>query len=147
MKSPRPPLPLDQKKMQKPVRHRNLFCEKLRTETPYPLKGIKGRVLVINFWATWCGPCHALEPMFARVRHGIHIESRCASSSPPIAMKMNLLVNGYLEDHKPHTPVVFADALTASLLSIPTRPCWSLTALVKSPFAPMASIPIPSSPT
>jgi len=35
--------------------------------TAFPLKDTKGKVLAINFWATWCGPCHALEPLFARV--------------------------------------------------------------------------------
>src|SRR5215469_6260306 len=34
---------------------------------PYPLKDTKGKVVVLNFWATWCGPCHALEPLFAQV--------------------------------------------------------------------------------
>src|SRR5262249_3085559 len=34
---------------------------------PYPLSAQKGKVLVINFWATWCGPCRALEPHFERV--------------------------------------------------------------------------------
>src|SRR6266550_16542 len=35
--------------------------------TAFSLKDTKGKVLVVNFWATWCGPCHALEPLFARV--------------------------------------------------------------------------------
>ncbi len=78
--------------------------------TPYPLKDIKGRVLVINFWATWCGPCHALEPMFARVATEF-ISNPDALFLAADCDEDESLVNGYLEDHKPHTPVVFADGL------------------------------------
>jgi thiol-disulfide isomerase/thioredoxin len=77
---------------------------------PFPLKGSKGKVLVVNFWATWCGPCHALEPMFARVAADFQ------SNSEVLFLAANCdedesLVAGYLESDKPHTAVVFADGL------------------------------------
>ena len=78
--------------------------------TPFPLKDFKGKVLVVNFWATWCGPCHALEPLFARVAADFQ------ANSSVFFLAVNCdedesLVAKYLEDDKPRTAVVFADGL------------------------------------
>jgi thiol-disulfide isomerase/thioredoxin len=78
--------------------------------TPYSLKETRGKVVVVNFWATWCGPCHALEPLFARVAAAfqanadvLFLAANCDEDES--------LVKGYLEEDKPRTPVVFADGL------------------------------------
>src|SRR5437016_7245651 len=78
--------------------------------TAFSLKDTKGKVLVVNFWATWCGPCHALEPLFARVAADFQanpdvffLAANCDEDES--------LVAPYLEAHKPRTPVVFADGL------------------------------------
>jgi thiol-disulfide isomerase/thioredoxin len=78
--------------------------------TAYSLKNTKGRVLVVNFWATWCGPCHALEPLFARVAADFQ-------ANPDVLFlaadcdEDESLVTSYLEQDKPRTAVVFADGL------------------------------------
>lgn len=34
---------------------------------PQPLAQWKGKILVINFWATWCAPCREEMPYFSRI--------------------------------------------------------------------------------
>ena len=88
---------------------------------PYPLKDTKGKVVVLNFWATWCGPCHALEPLFAQVASDFHglpealfLSANCDEDET--------LVAPYLEKDKITTEVVFADGLDRlfSVNSFPT---------------------------
>jgi thiol-disulfide isomerase/thioredoxin len=77
---------------------------------PFPLRDTKGKVLVLNFWATWCGPCHALEPQFARVA----MEFQGAPGVLFLAANCDedeTLVAPYLEENKSRTTVVFADGL------------------------------------
>ena len=88
--------------------------------TPYPLANTKGKILVISFWATWCGPCRAMEPHFARVagafandHDAIFIAANCDEDES--------LVSPYLAEDKPHTDVVFSDGLDR-LLAVESFP-------------------------
>jgi thiol-disulfide isomerase/thioredoxin len=89
--------------------------------TPFPLANTKGEVVVVSFWATWCGPCRALEPQFERVavefkenQHISFLEANCDEDESQ--------VGPYLEEIKPQVPVVFADGLDRLLgvIDLPT---------------------------
>jgi thiol-disulfide isomerase/thioredoxin len=83
---------------------------KIPDGSPLPLAAQKGKILVVNFWATWCGPCRALEPLFD------HVALEFQQSHDVLFLAADCdedetLVPPYLQDTKPQTTVVFADGL------------------------------------
>ena len=43
------------------------FTTQLVSGQTVTLESLKGRIVLINFWATWCGPCRAEMPFFQRL--------------------------------------------------------------------------------
>jgi len=75
-----------------------------------PLAPLKGKVIVLSFWATWCGPCRELEPEF------VQISKNYAGNTNLAFYAVNTdedesLVPGFIAKEKWNVPVVFADGL------------------------------------
>ena len=77
---------------------------------PLTIAAFQGKVIFLNFWATWCGPCRELEPHFEKV-------AMLYSMKPDVIFyALNCdddesLVAPFLAEEKPKTSALFADGL------------------------------------
>jgi thiol-disulfide isomerase/thioredoxin len=82
--------------------------------TPLPLADFKGKILVVNFWATWCGPCHLVAPIFDRVAAQFQGRNDVAFLAANCD-EDETLVAPYLDAEKTRAMAVFADGLERAL--------------------------------
>jgi thiol-disulfide isomerase/thioredoxin len=85
------------------------------------LDSLRGKVIVMDFWATWCGPCRQQHPLFEKVKAQFKNDARVAF------LEINndddsSVVAPFLDQHKWDRDVYFANGLaqTLDIQSIPT---------------------------
>jgi thiol-disulfide isomerase/thioredoxin len=89
--------------------------------TPAPLEPLKGKIVVLSFWATWCGPCQVLEPQLGQIAKAYSGNANLAFFAVNTD-EDETLVAPFLAHEKWDLPVVYADGLDDFLgvISLPT---------------------------
>jgi len=89
--------------------------------TTLPLDSLKSKVVVLSFWATWCGPCRELEPLLTRVAKDY------AGNPDVVFLNVNTdedqaQVPAFVAREKWELPIAYADGLDEFLKvrSLPT---------------------------
>ena len=86
-----------------------------------PLSPLKGKIIVLSFWATWCGPCRELEPEFVQIAKNYTGNTNLAFYAVNTDEDESLVL-GFVAKEKWNVPVVFADGLDdfMNVNSLPT---------------------------
>ena len=105
----------------KPARNKGLkqpsdfVLRKVTDGSPFAMTDTKGRVVVMNFWATWCGPCREWEPHFEKIAAQFVGREKDVAFYQVNCDEDETLVGPYLAEEKPKTPALFADGLDGLL--------------------------------
>jgi thiol-disulfide isomerase/thioredoxin len=85
------------------------------------LQSFKGKAVVFDFWATWCGPCRAQHPLYEQVKQKYRMNSDVAFVSIDTDENRDL-VAPFVKDQKWSQSIYFEDGLVRRLdiNSIPT---------------------------
>lgn len=89
---------------------------------PIQLKSlfIAGRPTVLEFWATWCGECEALQPQFDQLQARYGTRVRVIAVAVGVSQTLRR-VNQHLEDHNPGYPFVWdANGAAVRAYDVPT---------------------------
>ena len=93
---------------------------KAENGSSFPLQPLKGRVLVLSFWATWCGPCRALAPLLEHVRREFQDDGQVTFLGANCDEDESLVAPFLAVEH-PKMTMVFADGLDR-LLAVTSFP-------------------------
>jgi len=98
-----------------------------------PMNSMKGKVVVLDFWATWCGPCRIQHPLYEQVK------TRFKNNPDVVFLAVDTdedrsLVKPFLEHQKWSKDVLYDDGLGGffRVSSIPTTIVLDRTGEVKS---------------
>ena len=85
------------------------------------MASLKGKVVVFDFWATWCGPCRQQHPLYEQVKQRFRDNPSVVFLSIDTDEDQKL-VKPFLTDVKWQGPVYFEDGLSRALKisTIPT---------------------------
>lgn len=85
------------------------------------MESLRGKVIVMNFWATWCGPCRTELPLFQKAIEKYHSDPDVAFLAVSTDADREF-VEPYLRQNKHKLPVVFAENIDGlfNVSAIPT---------------------------
>jgi thiol-disulfide isomerase/thioredoxin len=87
----------------------------------HPAEQLKGKIVVLNFWATWCGPCKKEIPAFNRVYEKYKAKGVVMLGINTDVNISNIDLLNFQSDWEMTYPAVLVDAKIASAYPVPDQ--------------------------
>lgn len=88
--------------------------------SPLPLASLRGKVIVMDFWATWCGPCRQQHPLYEQVKQRFKDQPNVVFLAVS-ADEDRSAVKPFLEEQKWTNKIYYEDGLS-SLMQVSSLP-------------------------
>lgn len=106
----------------KPVNFDFNFQVKDLNETKFPFDQFKGKVIFLNLWATWCGPCKAEMPGIQALYNSLPPDSVVFVMLSLDKEGLQPKVKKYIADKKFTFPVYMPSGYLTEQLNVPSIP-------------------------
>lgn len=106
----------------KPIHFDFNFNVKDLNETKYSFNQFKGKVIFLNMWATWCGPCKAEMPGIQALYNSLPLDSVVFVMLSIDKEGQQPKVKKYIADKKFTFPVYMPSGYLTEQLNVPSIP-------------------------
>jgi thiol-disulfide isomerase/thioredoxin len=99
------------------------FTIKYLSKNEGKFSDLKGKVVLIDYWATWCGPCKMISPFIAELKEKFKSEDFIVIG---ISNEKRITIDEYVEQNGEHYDLTYGDMEFGQIFGVEAYPSFFL---------------------